>query len=292
MTLYREFTTPEQIDREYNAVLSVPELRPYLEADAVANEAARRDLERIPDVPYGTGPDENMDIYPGGSPNSPVLVFIHGGYWVSMHSRDFAFVARGLTACGITVALPNYSLCPSVSLPEITAQNRAAVAWAHRNIRRFGGDPDNLYVCGHSAGAQQAGMLLATDWEAHGLPGEAVRGGVAVSGIYDLAPLRHSWLQPRLRLTDGIAADQSPLFRIPQAGPPLLVVVGENETAEFRRQAGEYSAAWRHGGNQAELIVLEERNHFTVLRDLNLAEGRLTRLLRRFMDHCRNDVPA
>ena len=277
MTWRGRLTTQADIDREYNAVQGVADLRPYMAYDAEANARARRGMRLVEGVAYGPSADETVDIFPAKEPDAPVLVFIHGGYWKSMHSRDFHLIANGLVPNGITVILTNYSLCPAVSIDRITCQNRAATAWAFGHAARYNGSPDKLFVCGHSAGGQQAGMLAATDWAGEfGLPVDLVKGAIPVSGIYDLAPLAESWLQPTLQLDDDAVAGQSPLSNIPAGGPPLLVSVGGEESGEFRRQASEYAAAWRERGNEAELLVQEGRNHFTSLRDLDRPDGPFT----------------
>lgn len=279
-------TSREMVDREYNAVAGVPDLAPYIAHDAEANGRARR-LRHTPDVAYGRLADETLDIFPAGEPDAPVMVFIHGGYWKSMHSRDFHLVANGLTANGVTVVLTNYSLCPKVCLAEITRQNRAALAWVRRNIAAHGGSPDKIFVCGHSAGGQQAAMLAATDWAGrHKLPGDVVKGVIPISGLYDLAPLAESWLQPTLNLTDELIRGQSPLLNVPADGPPMFVSVGGEESSEFRRQAEEYLAAWQGRGNAGELFVQEGRNHFTSYRDFNRPDGRLTGRVLDFMKAC------
>ncbi|WP_316896615.1 alpha/beta hydrolase [Pseudodesulfovibrio indicus] len=288
MNLYREFTSAEDIDREYNAVSMVSDLGPYLEFDASANETARNELKCVLDVSYGHRADEILDIFPAETAEAPVVIFIHGGYWKSMSSRDFSLVANGLVANGVTVVIPNYSLCPSVAFPEITKQNRVAVAWVYENIHMFNGDPGNIFLCGHSAGAQQVGMLAATDWEGeYRLPGESIRAGVPISGIFDLSPLYYSWLQPTLRLTHDTIMRESPLFQVPVGGMPLLVSVGAEESSEFIRQAREYQAAWEQAGNSVEICIQPERNHFTTIRDLYFEDGRFTQTLLTFLEQNR-----
>jgi arylformamidase len=287
MPWHERLTTQADIDREYNAVQSVADLRPYLEYDAGANARARRELRLIADVAYGPHRDETVDVFPAERPDAPVIVFVHGGYWRSLHGSDFHLIANGLVPSGATVVLTNYSLCPAVSIAEITRQNRAATAWAYRHAERYNGSPDKLFVCGHSAGGQQAGMLAATDWAGeYGLPADLVKGAVPISGLYDLSPLVRSWLQPALQLDHDAVLRQSPLSNIPADGPPLLVSVGGEETGEFRRQAGEYAAAWQARGNAAELVVQEGRNHFTSFRDLDRPDGPFTVRVLEFIERC------
>ena len=121
----------------------------------------------------------------------------------------------------------NYSLCPKVSVAEITRQSRAAVVWIAHNIARYNGNPARLFVAGHSAGSHQVSMLAATDWVGeYGLPADVIKGGMPISGLFDLGPFCHSWLQPKLQLDADLIARQSPLFHIPDTAPPLLVTLG------------------------------------------------------------------
>ncbi|BCS87983.1 alpha/beta hydrolase [Pseudodesulfovibrio sediminis] len=285
MNVYREFANAEDIDREYNAVSMVSDLNAYMAFDSDANETTRNELKCTLDVPYGHNVDETLDIFPAESADAPVVIFIHGGYWKSMSSRDFSLVAKGLVAIGFTVVIPNYSLCPSVVLPIITHQNRAAVAWVYEYIHTFNGDSGNIFICRHSAGAQQVGMLAATDWEGeYRVSKEAIRAGVPISGIFDLSPLYYSWLQPTLRLTHDCILRESALFQLPAGDMPLLVSVGADESSEFIRQAREYQTAAEQAGNSADLYIQEERNHFTTIRDLFFEDGRFTQRLLVFIE--------
>ncbi len=287
MNLYRTIASQEEIDQEYNVFLTVPDAQSFVDFNTTASMAAREELQCVLDERYGLMFDETIDIFPSETEGSPVVVFIHGGYWRSRSSRDFSMVARGLVAHGITVALPNYSLCPKVTLPEITNQNRAAFAWMYYQAHRFNGDPNRMFVCGHSAGGHQVGMLASTDWAGdYGLPGDVIKGGIAVSGIYDLSPLYFSWLQPILQLSHGVIAGQSPLLQIPDSGPSLLVSVGEDETAEFKRQSADYFSAWTCKGLTGSLLIQPGRNHFTAIRDLNDPESEFCTSVVEFMESC------
>jgi arylformamidase len=284
MKLYRDFASQEEIDREYNLALRVPDMPACLERFTAAAAAARRELKCRLDLRYGPTLEETMDIFPSPVPDSPILVFIHGGYWRWGRSRDFSWVARGPVRSGVTVAVTNYGLCPKATLSEIIRQSRAAVAWLHREAPSFNGDPDRIYALGHSAGGQQVGMLAATDWtDDYGLPADTVKGGVAVSGIFDLRPLRYSWLQPKLLLSHEDIHRQSPLFNIPASGPPLLISVGEHESAEFHRQARAYVDAYRTGGWSAELTVAAGKHHFTVIEALADADSPFCRAVVEFV---------
>ncbi len=269
MSLYRKFKTQAEIDAQYNlgALLANPQA--VFDGYVALSTAARNLLQCELDLRYGPTLDERLDIFPAAEPGAPILLFIHGGYWRAFSQREFGFVASGFVPHGVTVALGNYSLCPQVTINEITRQNRAVVAWLHRHGRDFNGDPANIWVMGHSAGAQQAAMLLGTDWRGeYGLPKQVIKGGFAISGVYDLEPLRHSFLQPSLQLDAELVRRQSPIHNIPRWAPPLQVHVGEGEPAEFIRQARDYHRGWRTAGLPGSLYQRPGVDHFSIVRDL------------------------
>src|SRR5215471_5612420 len=287
MKLYRDFTSQEEIDRQYNVEALEPDMRPYVELFGGGSEQARRELPCVLDVPFGPTLDETVDVFPAKQPGAPILVFIHGGCWRSRSSKDFHLVARGPSAHGVTVVVTNYSLCPKVTIAEITRQSRAVIAWLSLEARSFNGDPERIFVCGHSAGGQQVGMVVATDWPGeYGLPQDIIKGGIPISGLFDLSPFRYSWLQPKLLLTHEVIQQQSPLFHIPAAGPPLLVSVGEKEPAEFHRQAADYLAAWRAQGLHGELFTQSGKNHFTAIAGLAETTSSFCQALLDFMTRC------
>lgn len=285
MKLYRDFTSQEEIDREYNVDASVPDFPRYVAFFVGESERARRDLPHVADVRYGPTRDEVMDVFPAARPGAPLLVFIHGGYWRILSAKEFSLVARGLVARGVTVAVTNYSLCPKVPLSEITRQSRAAIAFLQREAARFNADPERIVVAGHSAGGQQVGMLLATDWPGeYDLPATVLKGGIAISGLFDLGPFPYSWLQPKLQLDHRMVAQESPLFHIPRRAPPLMVTLGGDESAEFHRQSATYLEAWRAAGLEGEHLAQPGKNHFTAIDGYLDPDSLLTESTLRFIE--------
>jgi len=202
------------------------------------------------------------------------MTFIHGGYWRSLSSKEFGFIAKGFLKLGFTVVLPNYSLCPKVSIEQITKQNRCFIKWLYHNIEKFSGDKEQLHLCGHSAGAQQVAMLTLTNWQDEfDLPSNIIKTVTAISGIFDLTPLRYSWLQADLQLTVQTVLSQSPQLLLEDnkfntVMPPLLLSVGASESTEFIRQSQDYLSQWKNMGYHGELIIQQDKNHFTVLHQL------------------------
>ena len=279
-SLYRDFSSPAQIDAQYNAGAAVPDAADRMRAYAEKSRLARERLRCTLDVPFGPTLDETLDIFPADVPNAPVFVFIHGGYWRALSSKDFSFVATGLQPLGITTVVVNYSLCPKVTIDEITRQARAAVAWTLRHIGEHGGDAAKVAVGGHSAGGHLSAMCLQARWaEEYGLPADPLAAGLLVSGIYDIEPLRHSYLQPQIQLDDGIVRRNSPLFGVRACATPILITWGADESAEFERQSTSLHEAWQAAGNHSELLAQRGANHFTAIDGFADPESPLCRWL-------------
>ena len=264
--LYRNFRTQAEIDAQYDVEASVDDFRTHVDFFLSNSERVRNKLKPVLDIPYGPTAAEHVDIYRAQATDAPLHMFIHGGYWHSLSSKEFSFVAEGLVEAGVAVAVLNYDLCPRVTITEIVRQNRAAVKWLYENARRYGCDPERISVSGHSAGGHLTAMLMATDWAGtYGLPRNVVKGGCAISGLFDLAPFEHSWLQPRLRLNAEEIARNSPILHIPAQAGPMIVTLGGEESAEFHRQSQDFLAAWTRAGLRATYLDLPGANHFTVL---------------------------
>ncbi len=270
--LYQGYDQTE-LDAQYNNRSRVPEHVDILAAFEADSDAVLADFKTRLDVSYGPGDEETLDIYlpetPSTTEGAPINVFLHGGYWYSRHKNDFRFLARGLVPAGAVLVVVNYALVPSVDLDELVRQCRAAVAWTHANAQSFGGDAGRIYVSGWSAGGQLTAMMMATDWTAfgNGLPADLVKGGAALSGIYDIAPIRMSYMQETLGFTFDQVSRNSPQFLAPATKAPLIVGVGGNESEEFLRQSEAFSKAWGEKGTDCSLMVLPGINHFTILSE-------------------------
>jgi arylformamidase len=264
----------------YNNRALVPEHGQYLQRWATQSSEARRSHDCALDIAYGDHPGERLDVFPAGHPGGPVLVFIHGGYWRALDKGDHSFIAPAFTRDGVCVVIPNYALCPAVTVPQITLQMVRALTWTRRNVRLYGGDAGRITVAGHSAGGQLAAMMLACLWQAHdsSLPPLVARNALAISALHDLEPLMHTpFLQPDLRLTPEHVRQASPARLPAPAQGTLYSVVGGDESEEYLRQNRLIRVA---GG--AERVPMCEAlpglNHFSVLEALVQPEHRLHQL--------------
>ena len=265
-TLYREFETQAQIDAQYNPSLQLAaDDNPMLHYARTA-ERARAQLHGVLDIHFGPTLAETLDIFPASQPNATVFIFLHGGYWRALSSKDFTGIALGLHAQGITTVVVNYALCPVATIDEIVRQCRAACAWVFRHIAEHGGNPLRVAIGGHSAGGHLTAMCLQTPWERdYGLPQDPFAAAVLVSGLYDLAPLRYSYLQPMIQLDEGTIARNSPVLGARPCTTPVWITWGGAETSEFARQSQVFHNTWLAQGNRALLEAQPGANHFTAI---------------------------
>ncbi|MDE2145687.1 MAG: alpha/beta hydrolase [Burkholderiales bacterium] len=279
---------PAWLDAQYNNRARVANHGEVIDSWRAASALARSQSPAHLDVPYGNGERQTLDVFPAARPvagGSPVLVFVHGGYWRSLDKADHAFVAPSFNADGAMVVLPNYPLCPAVGVEQIALSMAAALAWVWRHAADFGGDPARIAVAGHSAGGHLATLLLSCRWREvdEALPQQPLSGALSISGLYDLEPLRHApFVQGDLRLTPSSVARLSPAFFPRPKGAKLYAVVGMDESDEFRRQATLIRDVW---GPTAVPVceTLPACDHFTVLRGLADPQGRLHELALRLL---------
>jgi arylformamidase len=258
---------PGRLDRQYNNRELVPAYAEHFRQWAALSADVMRSNNRRLDVRYGGGPNEHLDIFPSTTPDAPVLVFIHGGYWRSMDKREHSFVAPAFTKEGACVVVPNYALAPAVTVPQIVMQMVRAVAWTYRHIAEHGGDPARITVAGHSAGGHLAAMMLSCVWPALDarLPADLVKGAMSISGLHDLDPIMHApFLQSSLHLTREQVRKASPALLPSPSSGVLNAVCGGDESEEFIRQNRLIREAW----GEERVPVCETMpglNHFTVL---------------------------
>ena len=260
--IYRGMTQTA-LDAGYNNTLAVIESNALLQNFDERSTALRAVHDEHLDLRYGPAVRNRIDYFAADKPG-PLLIFIHGGYWQMRAKETFSFVAAGPLAHGIHVAMIGYTLAPDASLTEIVAEVRAAIAWLKDNAEKFGGDTERLIISGWSAGGHLAAMCVDE-------PG--VIGGVAISGIYDLKPVRLSYLNLRLRLSDVEETSFSPLH-IPLSFKPMTIIYGTWELPELQRQSKEFADARR--GLAGNLVPLVEHNHFTILNELAAVNGAIT----------------
>ena len=266
---------PDWLDRQYNNRALIPEHPEIFDRWSRASALARDKSVCQIGLLYGAGPKETLDVFVPRVEDAPILVFIHGGYWRSLDKCDVSFVAPAFVQDGAMVVVPNYALCPEVTIAEITMQMVRALVWVYRHAASYGADPARIVVAGHSAGGHLATMMLSCLWRqvASDLPADLVKSAMSISGMYDLEPLRHvPFLKNDLRLTPESARQLSPAL-FPRPGGVLHATVGALESDEFMRQTDLIRGAW----GAASVPVCERiagTNHLNVLHDLADSKGR------------------
>lgn len=276
---------PAWLDRVYNNRALVPEHATHFTRWAETSAQARASQPCTLDLAYGKVQGETLDVFPAAEPGAPVLVFIHGGYWRSLDKSDHSFVAPAFTSEGACVVIPNYDLCPTVTIPQIAMQMVHALAWTFRHAARFGGDPNRITVIGHSAGGHLAAMMLACLWPAHAkdLPADLVKNAMSISGLYELESVMHTpFLKESLRLTPAQVLKASPAWFPSPAAGTFYAVAGADESEEFLRHNALIEQAW--GGKTVPVReALLGLNHFSIVEALVQPGHRLNDLALRLI---------
>ncbi|MDX3965367.1 MAG: alpha/beta hydrolase [Bradyrhizobium sp.] len=243
---------------------------------AERNEASSRlrgTLKSHLDLPYGERANNRIDLYPAARPDAPCLVFLHGGYWQRNSRELFAMLVEGVAAHGWSVAIPGYSLAPEVSLTDIVGEIPRALDWlaAHGASHGIAGP---VVLSGWSAGAHLVAMALDHP---------RVQAGLAISGVYDLAPIRDTGLNNALKLTDEEIARLSPL-RLPVTQKRLDIAYGNNELPALVNDSIDFHEKRASAGAPGKLISVEGADHFTILEALRRPDGMLVDAARRLLD--------
>ncbi|HET9642185.1 MAG TPA: alpha/beta hydrolase [Burkholderiaceae bacterium] len=274
-----------QLDAQYNNRTLVPGHEKIFARWREASALTRLRASRRIGLCYGEGPSETLDLFLSARDGAPVFVFIHGGYWRSMDKAEHSFVAASFMADGAMVVVPNYALCPQVTIETIALQMAKTVAWTYRHAALYGGDPNRIIVGGHSAGGHLAAMLLCCDWPsvAPDLPPGLVQGAVSISGLFDLEPLsRTPFLKDDLQLTTESVRRLSPVNFPPPSYGRLMAFVGDEESSEFHRQSALLRQHW--GENSVPVCeTVPNTNHFTVLHELANPRSRIHALTCKLM---------
>ena len=269
-----------ELDTAYDQSAWAPNREQLIKRYAANSEAVRARLGAPLRYAYGATPVEGLDVYATTRANAPINVFIHGGAWRAGLARDYAFPAELFVRAGAHFVVPDFAWVQSVggSLMPMAAQVRGAVAWVKRNAHRFGGDPDRIYVSGHSSGAHLAGVILTTDWRrGFDLPPDTVKGGLCSSGMYDLKPVRLSARNAYVKFTDEMEQALSSQRHLDTLNAPVTVSHGTLESPEFQRQARDFAAALTAAGKPVRLLVGEGYNHFEMIETLGTPDGLLGR---------------
>jgi arylformamidase len=244
------------------------------------SEATRQRIGEPERVAYGAAEIDRLDIYRTKCAAAPVFIFIHGGAWRTGRSPEFASPAEMFLDAGAHYVVPDFAWVQDVGgdLMVLADQVRRAIAWVYENAHDIGGDPNRLYVGGQSSGGHLAAVALTADWRRDfGLPPDLVKGGMCISGMYDLMPVRLSARSRYVAFDDATVAALSPIRHLDRLQAPMIVAYGTCETPEFQRQNREFAAAVARTGKRVQLLVGEHYNHFELPETLGNPYGLLGR---------------
>jgi arylformamidase len=261
---------------EYDNRARVPEHPEIIARWSRDAEAFRASRKAHLDCRYGARPRNIVDVFkPEEDSGKAIVLFIHGGYWRSFDKSYFSHFASVPLRLGLTTAIPSYSLCPEVTVPDIIDELRQCSIWLHNTFK------SPLVVTGHSAGGHLAACMAATDWSLYGQAGEVVSACLSISGLFDLRPLLAVPVNDDLRMDSATATAASPLLWPLPSSKPLISCVGALESDEFKRQAASLAAVWKGLGCDSVYFEIESANHFTAIDALSDPESRVAKELHR-----------
>jgi arylformamidase len=263
--------------------IAVPDHETWLAEDFAATAALRERIAHRRNTRYGPGPLQLFDLFPAKRPGSPVVAFIHGGYWRALSKDHYGFIAGPLVEAGAAVALMDYDLCPAVNLATVVEQVAGSIAWLRGQARALNGDPDRFVIAGNSAGAHLAAMMTSRDWNGEA-GGGFIKGAVLVTGIYDLMPVTRIQVREDVPLTPQDIERLSPQHLGIEAAAPAIVAVGGDEPALWIDQSRRYHKKRLDQGLESEFMVLPGHHHFSVTRALAEPDSPLFRSMLRLIE--------
>jgi arylformamidase len=264
-----------ELDASYDQAYYEPLIGQVAKRLASNSEAVRARLGAPQRMAYGPTEIEKLEIYRTKAANAPVFVMIHGGSWQAGAAKDYGFPAEVFVNAGAHfVALDFIDIkTAGGDLGVMADQVRRGIAWVCKNTASFGGDPARVYIGGHSSGGHLCGVALITDWPEFGLPETAVKGGLCMSGMYEMDPVRISWRREFVHFTDRMADAMSAQRHIDKLRAPITVTYGTFETPDFQRQSLDFAAAVKAAGKPVELLEVPNYAHLEMAESLGNPYG-------------------
>jgi len=265
-----------ELDASYDQVTYEPLIAQTSQRLASNSEAVRARIGAPQRVAYGPTEIEKLDIYRTPRSSAPVFIFIHGGNWRVGSAKASGYPAEMFVNAGAHYVALDFVPVDQAGgdLGVMAAQVRRGIAWVCKNAASFGGDPDRVYVGGHSSGGHLCGVALVTDWQKEfSLPDTAVKGGLCMSGMYEMAPVRLSWRRTYVKFTDAMAEAMSTQRHIDKLRVPITVTYGTLETPDFQRQSRDFAAAVRVAGKPVQVVEAPNYHHLEMADSLGNPYG-------------------
>lgn len=258
----------QTLDDSYDNHKAIPESAAMFSVWTERSKAFRSAHPQYLDIPYGPLEREKIDYYSAG-PNTPVVIFIHGGFWQQYSKNNFSLAENYLNK-GISVAMVDYPIAPQSNMDQIVTSSANAIQFIGQHILQWGGNPENIILSGWSAG----GHLAITS-----MGGMKIKAVVAISGIFELEPLIGTFLNKNLQMDLEIAKKNSPLLHLPKGKTPIYLFVGDSELSEMRRQSYDFYDKLKASHYPVVLMDILGKNHFTMLEQFEFPEGAVHSLI-------------
>jgi arylformamidase len=266
----------QELDASYTQLAYEPLLSQITKRLASNSEAMRARIGAPERESYGPTAVEGLDIYRTKRANAPIFVFIHGGAWLGGAAKDYGYPAEMFVNAGAHYVAVDFIAIKEAGgdLGVMAKQVRSAIAWVYKNAGKFGGDPAQLYVGGHSSGGHLCGVVLVTDWQNEfGLPPNIIKGGLAMSGMYEMKPVALSVRRNYVKFTAAMEDSMSAIRHIDRLHAPITVTYGTFETPDFQRQSREFAAAVKAAGKPVKLIAAPNYAHVEMCESLGNPYG-------------------
>jgi arylformamidase len=262
LTVYLDYTQQDLDERVFNTRLTGADPEAIVARFDEASRTAREQLGARTER-YGAGVEQVLDVFPSRSGNGPVHVFVHGGAWRSLGRTSFGFLAPPFVEQGASFVAIDFAQIPQATLPEMVRQVGEALRWVFGNAPSFGGDAARVFLSGHSSGGHLAALTLAR-------AGGQLKGGVLLSGLYDLVPVLMSRNFAHVRVDSDDFVALTPMQNAAKVAAPVILAYGEHDAVEAGRQARSFDAALRRAGRAVQLVEIPHANHWTVVESLPL----------------------
>ena len=273
---WRNFTSNE-IEKNFNPRIAVPDFATYIEEAQKKANLARKNLPGKLDVDYGNHPMQKLDVFGlEHLNNAPVHVFIHGGYWRALDKSDHSHLAIPFVNNNCLYFTLNYGLCPNVKLTEINNQIHSAIKWIYKNCHKYGGDPQNINISGHSVGAHLCAMLLNTKWENNNFPYDIIKSAYLISGIFEPEVVLKLSLNEEIGLDEQEVASNTPI-PTSKVNSKIFLSAGDIEPPGWIEQTKIYTRKLKEKGNAVNFQILKKENHFSILNVLSDSNNKFTK---------------